>query len=204
MYVVKNNRTKNTLQNRWQNTLSDSIIDRMWASLLNIFGAYLPKAISTLTYRINWNKGSYCYVISCLAYEDVKAIVTIYINLVKDGKIPEYDRKNNPDKINFIENEVEKIYGKNIADVKTTLYELYYATLDGMLSTDEFLRPKTFEKNIDYKNNPDLQGNQGGVEGFINSVYSTLKTLIWILILAGIGYAGYYVYNLLKETKVLK
>jgi hypothetical protein len=204
MYVIKNNRPTNTLQNRWQNTLNDSIIDRMWASLLNIFGAYLPKAISTLTYRINWNKGSYCYLISCLAYEDVKAIVTIYINLVKDGKIPEYDRKNNPDKISFIENEVQKIYGKNIVDVKTTLYELYYATLDGMLSTDEFLRPKTFQKNIDYKNNVDLQGNKGGVEGFINSVYSTLKTLLWILILAGIGYAGYYVYNLLKETKVLK
>lgn len=180
-------------------TLNDTIIDRWWIALKNLFGFYIEKAISTINYRTNWNKGTWCWLTSCVPYENTRDIITIYIHLVKEGKIPEYDRKKNPSKISFIENQVQKIYGRNINDVKVTLWELYWATLDGSLSTDEFLRPKTYTTNIDYRETPDLQGNTGGVEGFIFTIGSILKTIIWLIIIASVGYVAYVLYNLYNK-----
>lgn len=197
-YIVKN---FNYVSYPNYTSLNDTIIDRWWAALLNLFGAYIESAITTINYRSNWNKGMWCYLTACISYENTRDIVTIYINLVKNGKIPEYDRKNNPSKISFIEKEVQKIYGRNTNDVKVTLWELYYATLDGSLSTDEFLRPLTYKKTIAYKETPDLEGNNGGVEGLVNNLFSILKIVIWLIIIASVGYGAYVLYNFYNKKK---
>ena len=172
--------------------LADNIIDRLVVAVKNIFGAYWERNVTTLTYRINWNKGIYCYMVQCLDYFAVEKIVAIYFNLAKEGKIPEYDRKNNPSKITFIENEVQKIYNQNINDVKTTLYNLYFATLDGTLTTSEFLKPKTYNKNIETIHKPDTAGNE---ESFTSEVLKMLRFLLWAIIIGAGAYGGYMIYN---------
>ncbi len=202
-YITKANKnTKNILN--YSSGLNDTLVDRWFIALKNIFGFYIERALSVITYRVNWNKGLFCYITECVSYGNVRDIVTIYINLVKQGKIPEYDRVNNAKFINFIENEVFKIYGRNINDVKVVLWELYYATLDGSLSTDEFLRPLTYKKTANYKEKPELEGNSTGVEGFINNLAKTLKIVIWIIIIASISYLGYTIYNSFNTYKNIK
>lgn len=176
--------------------LQNSIIDRFIASAKNLLGFYWERSISILTYRVNWNKSFWCYVVECISYWDVEAIISIYINLVKTGKIPEYDVKYNYNSIPIIINEVYKIFGKNKDSVDRVLKSLYYATLDGTLPTSELLRPVTYAKNKDIISKPDgLESEKTGFSGFVSDLLSTIRILIIILLLAGAGIASYYIYS---------
>ena len=83
----------------------------------------------------------------------IKSIVAIYTNLVATNKIPEY-QVNNSGLKKQTEFEVNKIYEQSIDEVETVLWNLFFATKDGSLSSNALLQPTKYVKNSDKRNVP--------------------------------------------------
>lgn len=170
-------------------------------------GVYWEKNINSLTFRINWNKGFYSLktifsltdwsLLPPVKYEQVEKIVACYINLVKGKVIPEYNRKSPSNKdISYIEDKVAEYYGQSKELVKVVLYELYWATKDNTLSTDEFLRPITYAQYCEYKEKPGLEGEKGGdTSNFFEDLVSAFKVLFWVLVISGTAFGAWWLYN---------
>lgn len=178
--------------------LNDYLFQGLLNWLIGLVGFDFEQGVTTIQNRANYNKGWKCYPVilapgSCLSTDDVKIIITTYINEVDKNIIPEYDRKNNPSKIETIEKHVAKISGKPIEKVKVVFWEAYYATLDGDVRSDMLLRPKTYKENYDKKNVlPDYINSLGNAT---KDLLGTAGSVLKYLLIAGAVVGGIYVFK---------
>lgn len=182
--------------------LSD-FIDSSLKTVRSLLGDYWYSNISKLTYRINWNKNPsnplrlvpFARLFLMPVSEDtVERIVAVYMNLVLSQNMIEYDRKKNPTSIPKIESAVAQYYGQNPEMVKLVLYELYWATMDGTIDTDEFLRPRTYKEYCSIKEKPDTKGDMGQ-KGFLDQLIGTLETVGWVILGTVLIFGGWFLYN---------
>lgn len=181
----------------------NDIIDQVISNAKILLGDYWESNINKLTYRINWNKhkGNVLRFVPFVrlalmpvSFDEVERIVACYMNLVLKNNMIEYDRKNNPSGVPKIEKAVSEYYGQNLTLVKTVLYSLYYATKDGTMETDEFLRPRTYNQYVEIKEKPETEGNMGE-KGFLESVFSMVDILTYVILIGVAIIGGFWIYN---------
>jgi hypothetical protein len=168
-----------------------------------VTGDSYSQAISKIVERTNYNKGVKCFPVQtskkdCFDNAEVKTIVNTYGNLVTESGMPEYDRKNNPAAITYIEELVAKISGKPLMDVKIVLSSLYYGTQDGTIEFYGILKPRTYAMNSKYvaKSEKDKSGIEKWWEN-LPSLTTITYLLGGILVVGG----GLYIYSWLPKNK---
>lgn len=167
-----------------------------------ITGDSYSQAISKIVERANWNKGAICVPIrikeECFDNAEVKTIINTYGNLVTQSGMPEYDRKDNPSQIVYIENLVSEKSGKKLGDVKIVLWELYYGTMDGTINSYAILKPRTYAENSQFleKNEKD----KSTLEKYVESLPS-LSTITYIILGITLFGGSLYLYSWLPKKK---
>lgn len=177
----------------------ESFLDWFYAT---VTGDSYSQAISKIVERTNYNKGVKCFPVitskSCFDNAEVKTIINTYGNLVTETGMPEYDRKNNPAAITYIEELVAKISGKPLMDVKIVLASLYYGTEDGTIKFYGILKPRTFAMNSKYV--AKSEKDKGALEKFWEKL-PNVSTISYLVIGAVLVGGGLYIYSWLPKNK---
>ena len=100
---------------------------------------------STIDPDTFYNRG--CYKIG-----EIKCIINAYIDMVEEGKIPEYKRDKNT--LETIRTTLSKITGKNEGRIGAILDAFHFATVDGRVNNNFYIAPLTFRKNYKYQQTP--------------------------------------------------
>lgn len=216
MYIPSNNQLADiTNHPTYNNSYNNNIMNRLGAvgeyfafeSFLEWFyatvtGDSYSQAISKIVERTNYNKGAKCFPVilskSCFDNAEVKTIINTYGNLVTETGMPEYDRKNNPNAITYIEELVTEVSGKPIMDVKIVLSSLYNGTQDGTINFYGILKPRTYAMYSKYI--AKSESNKSTLEKYWDNI-PNISTISYLVVGAVLLGGGLYIYIWLPKNK---
>lgn len=192
----------------WENvTTGNSVVlrSKYWNS------SQISKQFEVLAKTINYNKGGFCRTMpvvssKCVTFDEVDTILYGYNMAVQNRKLPEYNRDEAPQFIASIEKATfDTIKGFTLDEVKTVLYEAYFAVKRHDLDPAVMfpVSYKTREQLLkDYKtaNSPlgiDIEEPVKTVLAPLTNTWNTLSYLLPITLVgaAGIGLAFLYNYG---------
>lgn len=160
--------------------LSDFPFQVWWNRLLGLLpSGEWERDLNKVFNRTNWNLK--CYISPCIELTEVRSIIAIYGNLAGEKQIPEYQVENAGLK-KYVELKVNEIYGQDINTVETVLWNLYWATKDGTLSSNVLLQPVKYVQNKDKRETPKNIPSAG------DDLESLLTLIKWTILIVGIGY----------------
>lgn len=148
--------------------------------VIGFFGSEFQNHVLRVNNIANSGAGLACYPVkvgkNCYTYDEAKTVIVSYINSVKQGLIPEYDRVNNIGKIETIEQYVAKVSGYPLARVKAVLLALWEGVHSGKVPNDMLLRPLTRRADAKLRETP---------EEFENEEPTSLEKWAKILVISG-------------------
>lgn len=135
-------------------------------------------------YFNDWN----CYIVKCLDYDTVQAILSCYKELGKDGSVPEYMPGARTEQQTI--DGVARCSGASKQIVEWCLSELYWGMEDGSISYGgNVLHPRTTDTE---KQN----ANQGPFDKSVSILSDLLGILKWAVIIGVVGVIAFYGYQL--------
>jgi len=173
----------------------------VWGHITGKYNSSYINTVKTVYNRVNYNISKWNTIpfVETVSYENVDEVINGYGNIVvSDETIEQWQ----PNRFNAVEQQrtyrlVQKASGVSAKYVKMILDELYWATKDGEVVENKWIRPREFKEYIEYRQqNKATKGN----EWFSN----TIDVTKWLLILAGIGIAGYLLFNLYNASKIAR